>query len=144
MEEHMGSNIFTFGYTGQDRTSLVRFLNEHDGVLCDIRFSAFSKNEEWNKPELLKALGRRYLHLQTLGNMNYKVGGPIELKDSRTGVQVVGQLATQYRSLVLMCACPSYRSCHRRVVAELLRGRGIQVSELSLKAETGLFAGLGW
>jgi hypothetical protein len=140
----MSANLFTFGYAGQDRTSLIHFVIAHDGLLCDIRFSAFSRQDEWCKPALLKALGGRYLHLQVLGNANYKNGGPVELQDAKAGMQVVSRLASQYRNLVLMCACRSYGSCHRRLVADLLRGRGLEVGELSLKAETGLFAGLGW
>jgi hypothetical protein len=139
----MSATIFSFGYTGQDRASLIRFLNENNGVLCDIRFSAFSKQEEWCKPALLKALGARYVHLQAFGNVNYKGGGPIELKDSRVGIQVVSRLVTEHRNLVLMCACPSYASCHRRQVAELLRGRGMEVRELSLNAQPELFGPLG-
>jgi uncharacterized protein (DUF488 family) len=139
----IAAKLFTFGYSGQSRTALFKFLHENNGTLCDVRFSPFSRNPEWAKEELLKALGGRYLHLQALGNVNYKSGGPILLKDGGTGARVVERLMADGArgALVFMCACPSYTSCHRRQVAELLTGRGHQVSELSLRDDEGLFVG---
>ena len=57
------------------------------------------------------------------GNVNYaKPGAPIVLHDSEAGLATVLPLLT-VQPLILLCAC-SYReraTCHRLMVAELLR-----------------------
>jgi hypothetical protein len=125
--------VYTYGYDGKNRAALIAFLGEREGVLVDIRMTPFGSAPDWNKPELIAALGDRYVHVQALGNVNYRTGGPIQLSDKALGVQTVEQLAAKHGAVVLMCACASYESCHRRIVAELLRGRSMAVKgELAL------------
>jgi hypothetical protein len=108
----------------------------------DVRLSPFSPNPTWRKPALERALGDRYVHLPAFGNRNYKVGGTIELADPEAGTEAVRRLLTR-GPVALMCACASSRTCHRRLVAELICERlglppAIHWTHEDLTTHTGL------
>ena len=122
--------VFTFGYQGHDRAALIPFLWENDGVLVDVRLSPGSRNPEWSNGQLVRDLGDRYVHVPSLGNVNFRSGGPIQLRDPEAGIRAVEKLAAKHGVVVVMCTCADYCTCHRRQVAELLRERGMAVEEL--------------
>jgi uncharacterized protein (DUF488 family) len=122
--------IYTTGYAGQDPAALQRWLEALDGVVFDIRFNPQSRKPRWTKAALARRLGARYMHVPALGNRNYK-GGPIALVDLEAGL---AQLAQETRPVVLLCVCGDAATCHRTVVAEALRARGVPVSERALEA----------
>ncbi len=62
----------------------------------------------------------------TWGNLNYKSGGDIELKDYDAGRQL---LADEPRSVVIMCLCKNPATCHRSTIAAMLQADGYEVSE---------------
>lgn len=116
--------VDTIGYAEEDAAQRVaHFLHRPRTALIDIRLRPWSRWAwQWNKSSLLVVYGRFYLHMPEFGNMNYKTrGAPIRLKDPDLSLaRLVGALQDGY-SLLLLCACKDYETCHRKTVHELLR-----------------------
>ncbi|MBV8879621.1 MAG: DUF488 family protein [Planctomycetaceae bacterium] len=98
--------------------------------VADIRMRPWSRDPRWRAAGLISRLGRdHYVGVPALGNVNYKSGGPIAIKDLDAGLAIV--LDQERRGpVVLLCGCAEPASCHRTVVAEALRKRGSDVEEL--------------
>jgi hypothetical protein len=83
------NKLYTIGYQGlRGVYQLLNFAIPLDADIIDIRFTPYSKNEEWTQATLLnrlcdlqvrRAQTSRYVHIKELGNVNYKGDGPIEL-----------------------------------------------------------------
>jgi uncharacterized protein (DUF488 family) len=123
-----GCFIYTAGYHGRSSAGLKQLLEERDAVLVDIRLSPRSQFPEWQGAELRSLLGGRYLHVPELGNVNYAARGTAEIKiaDMDAGLRIVLGVG---KAVVLLCMCPRFERCHRRVVAEELLGRGYAVED---------------
>ena len=119
--------IYTIGYVGRKPEELKKLAEELDAIVLDIRFSPLSRIPHWNGEALSKLLRLRYRHVPSLGNLNYKNGGPIMIADYRLGRETIIQ---QSRNVILMCVCKSLGLCHRRVVGDFLRREGIEVKDL--------------
>lgn len=112
----MTNTVFTAGYTGHTPQQLKQVAEEIDAIVFDIRFSPFSRNPAWIGANLAATLGNRYLHCKTLGNRNYRgdYGNGIMIHIYEKGLRAV-QLAQ--KPVILLCACPHFEDCHRKVVA---------------------------
>lgn len=119
--------IYTPGYLGKSPEQLLSFLEEHDAVLYDIRYSPFSRDSRWTKSAMRLKFGARYLHVKDFGNVNYKNDGPVKLLNPDVGLFL---LRSERKSIVLVCACRIADRCHRSTVAALLTKYGYQVSEI--------------
>ena len=106
-------------------------LDRVGGVAVDIRFAPWSKDPVWRIDALRERFGWRYLHVQALGNRNFRGDGPIDLADAERGLTVVEEVVAGPCRPVLICGCREARRCHRSEVARLLRARGHRVQELS-------------
>jgi uncharacterized protein (DUF488 family) len=127
--------IYTLGYQGTSVDALADWLDENPAFLVDIRFSPRSKNINWSGQSLKARFGNNYIHLQALGNRNYRGGGPIQLVDPEKGVRVLSQFL-QTLPCVLLCACANLNTCHRLEAANLLAERlGEEVVHLRLSGE---------
>jgi len=124
----MQHDAFGIGYSGREPVEIHRLALQLNAVVVDVRLSPRSRKPGWNKGRLTTMLGDRYLHLPELGNVNYK-GGPILLKDPDVGIAVVMRELEQ-RSVILMCICGELSKCHRRVVADQLKARGVSFTEI--------------
>ena len=71
----------------------------------------------FNAKSFKAALGDRYVWLEGFGNVNYKNGGPIRLKDFSGALKKLG---ASPGNIILMCGCSDVGICHRKVVAEKL------------------------
>lgn len=114
----------TIGYTEPDAQARIdAFLaQDENAALIDIRLSPRSRwQTAFNKAALEARYPTQYLHVQELGNLNYKdrTRG-IDLLDAPSGTRQLLYLIEHGRSLMLLCACKDYESCHRKVVYELL------------------------
>jgi hypothetical protein len=91
-------------------------------MLVDIRYSPWSRwQPQWRKAVMRERYGYRYLHLKALGNVNYnKPGRPIQLLDPEKSVQAAAQFLQSGWSMMLLCACKNYETCHRKVVYDLI------------------------
>ena len=95
----------------------------------------------WNKGRLEELYGADYMHLSSLGNLNYKSGGSIAIANYALGRQSLEIIASRLKKpMVLMCACRSLDTCHRTLVASMLRADGFAVEELTPARITELLA----
>jgi hypothetical protein len=63
----------------------------------------------------------RYVWYRSLGNRNYRQGGPIQLASPEQGVRHVVAALLAGRDVILLCACADARRCHRLLVARLVQ-----------------------
>ncbi len=89
-------------------------------LLIDIRFRPKSWRAEWREAALREKYGKRYRTAGAyLGNVNFQ-GGPITLADPDEGLRGLRMYLTEGYDLILLCQCPDYHVCHRKVVVDLL------------------------
>lgn len=109
--------LYTIGYSGLKAETLHRWATAHGALVVDTRMNAYSPRPEWQKGALKKLMDDRYQHVQALGNVNYKTGGEIALKDPAEGFRIVLEsLVTQ--PVVLLCGCKDVETCHRKFIAD--------------------------
>lgn len=106
--------LYSAGYQRLDLAAFCRFVEAQNLVVVDVRLKPVSRNFQWNKNNLAKLLGARYVWVEELGNLNYK-GGPIALKDEETGLARLQAVLTKSDALVL-CVCADPSICHRTIV----------------------------
>lgn len=117
--------VIEFGYAGAGEERLHQLMQDEKAVLVDIRLSPRSRwQPQFNRSALAAAYPGAYLWLgDTLGNLNYKPEDRekgIKLAHPETGI---ARLITGMRkgfTLIIMCACRDFATCHRHVVVDLL------------------------
>lgn len=123
--------LYTYGYGSKGATveDLLRLIRA-GAVVIDCRYAPVSARVEWSKEHLEAKLGEEYRWVHTLGNVNYRAGGEIQIKDLPGGLRVLGTYLEQL-PVVLLCACASAARCHRSVVARAAEERfGCEVIHL--------------
>lgn len=120
--------ILTIGYTEENAQERIdAFLSNEDAALVDIRLQPRSRwQPQFNKAALEARYPAQYIHVQKLGNLNYRPADRakgIDLLDAQSGVSAIIYLLAQGYPVMLMCACKDYEHCHRKVVYELLQAR---------------------
>ncbi len=117
--------LYTLGYAVPGSSdALEELMTESRVLLVDIRLHPRSRWwPMWNKKQLRERWESRYTHEKQLGNLNYRdrslsvqLMGP-NVEQAIKGLEV---LLVQGYSVVLLCACRDYESCHRKVVAEMV------------------------
>jgi hypothetical protein len=118
----MLGKLYPLGYTAQDAGKrFVNLMEDERTVLVDIRFNPVSRHyPPWGGKALKEIWSGRYYPLSCLGNENYK-GGPIKIADPDLGIPVLMRGLQQGYNLILLCACKSYDTCHRKVVCEMVK-----------------------
>ena len=120
--------VIPFGYAHPGSEALLHSLMMQDEktLLVDIRRMPYCN---WNKGKNAwqqKALQEKYearYHFAGfyLGNLNYKTGGPIKIAHPDAGIRGLKMYLEDGYTLILLCGCQDYATCHRRVVCELLQ-----------------------
>lgn len=138
--------LYTAGYTGSTPEKLLAAAERLKALIVDVRLMPYSKwAPHWNKKALIETWGDRYVHVEALGNLNYKgdMGeGVIVLKDAETGTTHLARLLADQPAIIL-CACKDHHKCHRSTVAQEMGERyNVQVvhlsgSDLELPGENG-------
>jgi uncharacterized protein (DUF488 family) len=118
--------LYTTGYAEKNINDLPALLEHLDAVLIDIRLSPSSKNLVWSRNYLALLLKRRYRHIPQLGNRAL-AEGKIQIQNLELGIRLLSDLES---NAVLFCACRDLTECHRLVVSDELRKRGVEVEEL--------------
>jgi len=128
--------LYTIGYSGRSIEELQSIVWAKNGILLDIRYSARSRRPEFSHKRLLERFGEWYNHVPEWGNLNYRASGAIEIADFDGGMNTVMRFIEDYRAstgwpgdVFLMCACADPNTCHRSIVASLLREHGYTVTE---------------
>ncbi len=119
----MTNRLIPFGYNAPNAAQRLTALMDDDPErwIIDIRKQPWSHDERWRKDALRATWGMRYQWLGAwLGNVNYNNDGPIRLVDERGGLARLENIL-KHRSVVMLCACKDYWTCHRHTVVDLLR-----------------------
>ena len=119
MPELQAGGLFTLGYSGWKVEELMRVVVSFNALLLDIRYSPNSRQPQWRRRELAAHFGERYVHVQALGNVNYR-GGEMLISDYDAGKRLVQSFLAAGRNVILMCACARVAQCHRLYVATRL------------------------
>jgi rhodanese-related sulfurtransferase len=115
-------NVYPCGYSIHSAKIATLMAEDPSLLLIDIRKTPDSQMAAWKRGHLIEAYEYRYGWFgETLGNLNYKNGGPITLANPVRGIASLVDLLQQGHNLLLLCGCAHYQTCHRRVVAELLQ-----------------------
>ena len=123
------NTLFSLGYSGVRFESVAHWLDTHDAVLVDVRYSPGSRNPQWRQPYLQRVLGPRYRWVKALGNVLYRQNG-IRLVDPARGVEVVAAMI-ESNPVVITCMCPDRQVCHRSVAARAIsEATGAMVTHL--------------
>ena len=129
------NTLYTLGYTRLKPDEILRAAERLDAVIADIRIAPRSRHPMWNGAKMRAAWRERYVHIPELGNENYKGdrGDGVMLANPEAGSsRVLDLLARQ--SVILLCACADWQTCHRRAAAELIGERaGVEVTHLSVE-----------
>jgi uncharacterized protein (DUF488 family) len=143
-----GLTIWTIGHSTREFEEFVRLLKENDiELLADVRsFPGSRKFPQFNKESLEVTLpenGIEYIHLKQLGGRR-KVkpdskntmwrheafrgyADYMETEDFRKGIARLVDLADQSGSTAIMCAEGVWWRCHRSLISDYLKARGVEV-----------------
>ena len=118
--------VYTMGYYGKGVSEIQRLALSLNAVVFDIRLSPTSRQPQFSGRNLSRVLGDRYRHVRSLGNLNYK-GGRVQIADFEAGFH---QIVESQQAVILLCVCKHAEKCHRTIIAQMLRERGIEVVEV--------------
>jgi hypothetical protein len=118
--------FYTTGYAGREINDLKPMLDALDAVLVDVRFSATSEIMRWRRVYLKTLLREKYFHVPQLGNRAFGEN-KARIQNLDLGIKI---LVSFNANAVLMCECRDPKECHRRIIAEQLRGKGFETEEL--------------
>lgn len=110
--------IYSFGYQKRTVQEVFEFCKLRKATLIDIRYSADSKREEFKQDNLKNLFRGRYCHVPELGNTAYR-SGEISISDMTIGLEIVACWCEDM-PIALMCVCPKYETCHRKLVNDAL------------------------
>ena len=132
-------------------TDLLRLLSSyHITVLADVRsFPRSYRNPQFNRAAIgpdLSRRGMRYVWLESLGGRRKGLGAVskntcwknrsfrgyadyMETDGFANGIQELRELASR-ETLAIMCAEALYWRCHRSMIADYLRSKGIEVTHI--------------
>ena len=140
--------VFTIGHGTRESSELVETLQQASAhVLVDVRrFPGSRRNPQFDQGALSVALrdaGLRYQHGVELGGRRSGEPGEerfacIRTSAFRSYAARMGQRDWQYAlheaiaepASCFMCAETDWRRCHRRLIADLLTARGVEVVHL--------------
>src|SRR3989442_2651836 len=140
-------SIWTVGHSTRSAEEFKEILFAHQiEVLVDVRsFPGSRRYPHFNKPELsrwLESDGITYVHLPALGgrrrpspeskntawkNSSFRAyADHMESEDFRAGVEALLELAHNNRTAI-MCAEAVWSRCHRSLIADFLKAKGVEV-----------------
>jgi hypothetical protein len=115
--------VYPVGYSLYGSESYVeRLMSNPQTRLIDTRLVPYSWRPDWREDRLQAKYGERYRQGgKYLGNLNYKQRWPIRIADLTTGLAGLIQYLNEGHDLILLCECPAYDDCHRKVIIEQLK-----------------------
>ncbi len=153
-----GLSIWTLGHSTRSPEEFDELLLAHKiEVLVDVRsFPGSRRYPHFNKPELsrqLDSIGLTYLHLPALGgrrrpspdskntawkNSSFRAyADHMESEEFGQGIEALLELAQTKRTAV-MCAEALWWRCHRSLIADYLKAKGVEVIHIvdAVKTQT--------
>jgi uncharacterized protein (DUF488 family) len=153
----MIAQIWTIGHSTREIDKFISVL-EANGIklIADVRLLPGSKRyPQFNRESLAKSLSERgigYEHFPELGGRrkpkpdsrntawrNEAFRGyadHMETEEFREGVNRLVDLANKVGPTALMCAEAVWWRCHRALISDFLKGRGIEVSHILHEKKT--------
>ena len=143
--------IWTIGHSTRPIDQLIALLQENDiKVLADVRaFPSSKRYPQFNKDALaesLNAQGIRYEHFSDLGgrrktkpdsrntawrNASFRgYADYMETEQFQKGIERLLDLAEKAGPTAIMCAEAVWWRCHRSLIADYLKARGVEVSNI--------------
>jgi uncharacterized protein (DUF488 family) len=140
--------IWTIGHSTRDIDDFISLLDENGiKLLVDVRSLPGSRRyPQFNKEALANSLGGagiRYEHFPELGGRrkpkpdsrntawrNLSFRGYVdymETEEFRKGVERLVDLGNEVGSTAIMCAEAVWWRCHRSLISDYLKGRGVEV-----------------
>lgn len=115
------NTVYSVGYSLGGAEEHVETLVNQGALLIDTRLSPKSWRAGWQKADLERKYKDKYHWAGNyLGNVNYNNDKPITLKNPAVGIRGLMTYLREEYDLILLCQCPDYESCHRKVIADLL------------------------
>src|SRR6266545_6149835 len=114
--------IYPIGYSSRYAMQRIdELMKQPMTLLIDTRYKPISRMPQWRKRTLERVYGECYCwEGESLGNINVDTDLPMKLADPEPGItRLCAYLQRGYR-LILLCQCPDYESCHRKVIVRLL------------------------
>jgi uncharacterized protein (DUF488 family) len=148
IKRKMISRIWTIGHSTREIDVFISLLEENGiKLLADVRSLPGSKRyPQFNREALAESLnahGIRYEHLPELGgrrkpspdsrntawrNASFRgYADYMETEEFRTGIQRLVDLARDAGPIAIMCAEAVWWRCHRALISDYLKVRGIEV-----------------
>jgi uncharacterized protein (DUF488 family) len=140
--------IWTIGHSTRTIEEFISLLKENEiNLLADVRAWPSSKRyPQFNKDALAESLvthGIRYEHFPELGgkrkarpdspnnawrNASFRgYADYMETKQFQEGIERLLELAAEAGSAAIMCAEAVWWRCHRSLIADYLKARGVEV-----------------
>ncbi len=115
--------VASIGYHQPEAWLIVTHMVDEQGWhLVDIRSNRRSYLEEWSGTSLRKHFRSSYHEVPELGDVTQLApANPMQLLDPATGLAKVMTWLEAGIDCLLLCACPDWQHCHRRLVATLLK-----------------------
>lgn len=148
--------IFTIGHSNRTLDEFVALLNTNAiEVLADVRsFTRSFANPQFNRETFetqLSRLGIQYVWIEKLGGLRKGLGKQskntcwknksfrnyadyMETDEFREGSSELLNLANEH-TVAIMCAEVLYWRCHRSMISDLLKSRGVQVMHILSEKE---------
>jgi len=148
------NRVWTVGHSTLDIESFLALLAAHDiGTIADVRrFAASRRHPQFSEGPLRASLGRNgigYLHLPALGgrrepradsaNTGWRepamrgYADYMESSEFRQAMQALLDEAKE-RPVAILCAEREWRNCHRGLISDWLKVRGIEVLHIGADA----------
>jgi hypothetical protein len=117
------NTVYPIGYSaGGAQDHIEQLLLDPKVLLIDTRHKPYSWRESWCQEALEKKYPTQYKWAGAyLGNVNHNNGLPIQIANPRVGIHGLQTYLNEGYDLILVCQCPSYESCHRKKIVELLQ-----------------------
>ncbi len=153
----MISRIWTIGHSTREIDIFLSLLNENGiKVVADVRMFPGSKRyPQFGREALAKSLvehGIRYEHFPELGgrrktkpdsrntawrNESFRgYADYMETEDFQKGIARLLDLADQSEPIAIMCAEAVWWRCHRSLISDYLKARGVEVIHILDKKKT--------
>jgi uncharacterized protein (DUF488 family) len=112
--------IFTAGYKNFSFYQFRDKVRSLNALVVDVRFYPHTLLPFWDIDFLKTSLKHQYLHLKEFGNKEFRNEGEFIIADIESGVEKMVELAREWDTFILLCACQDREKCHRKLVAERL------------------------
>ena len=143
--------IWTIGHSTRNIDTFISLLKGHDiKLVVDVRsFPGSKRYLQFNKEALAKSVyaqGIRYEHLPELGgrrkpnpdsrntawrNASFRgYADYMETEEFRKGIERLLDLASELGETAIMCAEALWWRCHRSLISDYLKTRGIEVMHI--------------